>query len=180
MSTPVLLAANNVHAVDPTGGFISGWSADYLLRLTRNGRDTVALFGRTGASKPVSADDKARMITQIIQDRLAPMKVPEAKLREILKADDIPDHHPAFDWIAVDRSGRRWIRMSTGDTMTVRFDLFSREGIWLDQIALANSEWARSAYQTASWSRDHVAVKGEGADGRSLIRIYRIQHQGAR
>jgi hypothetical protein len=179
MSVPVLLAANNINAIDPTGGFITGWSADYLLRVTKNGSDTVAFFGRTGEAKRVSAEDKAKMITQLIQDQLAPMKVPEEKLREILHPDDIPDHHPAFSWVAVDRSGRRWVRMSTGDTMTVRFDLFSRDGQWLDQVALANSEWARSAYQTASWSKDHVAVKGESADGRALVRIYRIARKGA-
>lgn len=174
MSTPVLLAPVNLEAVDPTGGFISGWSGEYLLRVTRNGGDTVALFGRRGDLPTVSAEEKAQLVTRMIKERFAESEVPEATLRASFPVADVPDHHPAFERIDVDRSGRRWIRRSSSDTTAVHFDLFDRDGRWLDEVTVANTGWARQAYQAASWGRDHLALADEDAAGRPLIQIYRI------
>lgn len=164
----------DLHFADPRGGFLTAWTGEYLLRTSRNGRDTVTMFGRPRTSAPVSAAEKQG----IIEARIASNKAnwPEATLRASLVADAIPNERPAFDWIASDRRGRHWVRRSSADTTVVRFDLFSAEGKWLDVVSVAGNGWPRSLWTATSWTRDHVAVLLEDDASRPLVRIYRITH----
>ena len=43
----------DIHTPRRARCFVTGWSGDYMLRLTRNGTDTVRLLGRTRPSEPV-------------------------------------------------------------------------------------------------------------------------------
>ncbi|MEO5799649.1 MAG: hypothetical protein ABIZ70_01525, partial [Gemmatimonadales bacterium] len=101
----------DLHFADPHGGFLTAWTGEYLLRTSRNGSDTVAMFGRPRTMAPVTAAEKQA----IIDERVASNKqyTPEATLRASFLADAIPDQRPAFDWIASDGSGRRWVRRSS-------------------------------------------------------------------
>lgn len=166
------LSARNIHAVDPRGGFLTGWSGEYLLRTTTNGADTVALFGRAYAKVPVSAAEKAAIIEERVQNNKS--WTAEASLREGFQADGIPNERPAFEQLAVDRDGHRWVRRSLADTTVVEYDLFDARGVWLDIVRVPAAQWPRDAWRATAWSRDHVAVSGEGDDGRPLVRIFRI------
>ncbi|HSA58025.1 MAG TPA: 6-bladed beta-propeller [Gemmatimonadaceae bacterium] len=176
MAVGVPLQPRAHYAVDPTGGFVTGWSADYVLRVTRSGRDTVALFGREYAAEPVSNAEKQR----IVEQRIAEMREgnrngpSEEALRASFDAALIPDTRPAYDVFAIDAAGRRWVRLAPTDTNTVRFDLFDREGRWLDVVQVSQSGWPRTVYAAAAWGRNEVAVILEGEDGRPLVRVYRI------
>ncbi|MDX2262558.1 MAG: hypothetical protein SFU84_12775 [Gemmatimonadales bacterium] len=171
----VPLQPRDRHAADPMGGFVTGWSGEYLLRFTRNGSDTLRLFGRPMPSGTVTADEKAR----IVEQRIAENKeyTPEAVLRASLLASAIPDQRPAYEQLVVDPRGRTWVRLASGDTTQVRFDLFDREGRWLDQLAVQQSGWNREWWQPVSFASDRVAVLLEGEDGRPAILIYRIQRR---
>lgn len=164
----------DLHFADPRGGFLTAWTGEYLIRTSRNGRDTVAIFGRPRTAAPVSAAEKSA----IVEARIASNKeyTPEATLRASLLPDAIPNDRPAFDWIASDASGRRWVRRSSADTTTVRFDLFSAENKWLDVVSVPGDGWPRLLYSATSWSRDHVAVLLEDDASRPIVKIYRITH----
>lgn len=180
MAVSVPLQPRAHYAIDPTGGFVTGWSADYALRLTSDGRDTMALFGRTFTPEPVTGAEKQR----IVEERIGQMREgnrdgpSEAALRASFDAAMIPDARPAYEVFAIDAAGRRWVRLPSSDTTTVTFDLFDREGRWLDVVEVPAAGWTRTAYAPTAWSRNEVAVILEGDDGRPLVRVYRIVRNG--
>jgi hypothetical protein len=57
---------------------------------------------------------------------------------------------------------------------TATFDLFDREGRWLDQLSVPRTDWPREVWEPVSFARDRVAVILEGDDGLPLVRVFRI------
>ncbi|HEX7122526.1 MAG TPA: hypothetical protein VF178_09180 [Gemmatimonadaceae bacterium] len=174
MSVPLQPSTNA--QVDPTGGFITGWSGAYMLRLTSDGRDTTALFGRAWTAVAVSGSEKRRIVDQRIEQMTGDGRSSwsEDALRASFDASMIPDTRPAYAGFRVDAAGRRWVQREDGDTTQVRFDLFDEQGRWLDVVAVPSSSWPRTAYAPAAWGREEMAVILEGDDGRPLIRVFRI------
>lgn len=172
MEMQVPLQPQDVSVVDPTGGFVLGWSGEYQLRATRNGMDTTMLFSRPRPNGTVTAAEKAALV----EDRISTNKAytPEAVLRASLLPSAIPDERPAYDQLAVDQSGRRWVRLSTSDTTTVRFDLFDRDGRWLDIVSVPQAGWNRQWWHPVSWAKERVAVLVMDEEGRPAIKVYRI------
>lgn len=175
MEMLVPLQPQDVSVADPVGGFVVGWSGEYQLRATRNGQDTTMLFSRPRPSGPVSASEKQA----IVDDRINANKqyTPEPVLRASLLTSAIPDERPAFEQLAVDRSGRRWVRLSSSDTTTVRFDLFDQHGRWLDIVSVPQSGWNRQWWHPVFWAKERVAVLVMDEDGRPAIKVYRIIHR---
>jgi|CXWL01.1.fsa_nt_gi hypothetical protein len=172
MEMLVPLQPQDLSVADPIGGFVVGWSGEYQLRATRNGQDTTMLFSRPRPTGAVSAAEKQA----IVDERISANKqyTPEPVLRASLLASAIPDERPAFDQLAVDRSGRRWVRLSSSDTTTVRFDLFDRNGRWLDLVSVPQSGWSRQSWHPVFWASERVAVLVTDAEGRPAIKVYRM------
>lgn len=171
----VPLRPRGVHAIDPTGGFITGWSGEYVMVASLNGGDTTMVFRRPFTAEPVTAEQKQDIVDAVIGGfNPTEMGVTEAALRDAFDPTAIPDQRPAFEGIWVDREGRRWVRLSRADTSNAHFDLFDRDGRWLDQLSVPSSDWPREAWQPTSFAHDRVAVILEDADGLPVIRIFRI------
>lgn len=179
MAMLVPLAPRAVFAVDPTAGLVTGWSAEYLLRRSRDGIDTVALFGRTMSPAPVAASEKTRIAEERIaeQRRSNPNGPTEPMLRAAFDPTMIPDAHPAYETFTVDRAGRTWVRLAQPDTTIVAFDLFDRDGRWLDALKVPAAGWPKDWWAPVAWSTREAAVILEGADGRPLVRVYSIVRQ---
>lgn len=163
--------------IDPTGGVITGWMGEYSLRVSTDGVDTVALFGRTFTPVPVTGAERTALIDARIKQMLSggPSPFDEVALRNAFTPSFIPDTRPAWDDLEIDRTGRRWVRQSLADTTRVGFDLFDRDGRWLDTLSLPSTQWPTSGYPRTAFGRDHIAVQAEGDDGRPLVRIFRIE-----
>lgn len=174
MSVAVPLQPHGLTAVDPMGRFVTGWSGEYLLRATSDGRDTTALFGRRFAPARVSAHQKALIVDQRIREVRGTAGVEEKALRAAFDPSQIPDVRPAFEALWIDRAGRRWVEESTGDSATVTLDVFAPDGRWLDVVSVPAGGWPASVYMPVAWSRDRAAVILDGDDGRPLVRVYRI------
>jgi hypothetical protein len=172
MEMQVPLQPQDVSVVDPIGGFVLGWSGEYQLRATRDGMDTTMLFSRPRPKGTVTAAEKAALVEERISMHKA--STPEAVLRASLLPSAIPDERPAYDQLAVDQNGRRWVRLSTNDTTTVRFDLFDRDGRWLDVVSVPQAGWNRQWWQPVSWAKERVAVLVMDEEGRPAIKVYRI------
>ena len=175
MEMQVPLQPQDMSVADPVGGFVVGWSGEYQLRATRNGQDTTLLFSRPRPSGAISAAEKQA----IVDDRINSNKqyTPEPVLRASLLTSAIPDERPAFEQISVDRAGRRWVRLSSSDTTTVRFDLFDQHGRWLDIVSVPQSGWNRQWWHPVFWAKERVAVLAMDEDGRPAIKVYRIIHR---
>lgn len=178
MTLSVPLQAGVYIAIDPAGGIISGYSGEYSLRVSSNGVDTTAIFGRSYSPVPVSAAEKAVLVDERVRQNLRPgSPFDEAALRKAFDASLIPNQRPAFEGLAVDRRGRRWVRISTGDTTRTSFDLFDRDGRWLDTVHVPSDVWPTTGYPRVAWGRDLVAVTAEGEDGRPMLRVLRIERK---
>jgi hypothetical protein len=68
MSVIVPFQPRAFHVVDRTGGFVTAYSSEYLLRHSSDGRDTVALFGRDWSPTAVSAEEKSRIAEQRVEE----------------------------------------------------------------------------------------------------------------
>jgi hypothetical protein len=178
MRMNVPLQPQAVFVPDPAGGLISGWTAEYSLRESRDGQDTVAIFGRSFTPVPVSSEERSRLVDRTVQGMLrGNQQFNEATYRQAFDPSAIPATRPAWEAISVDREGRRWVRQSTGDTTRVSFDLFARDGRWLDTIHVPSEVWPTRTAGRVSWARNEVAIIAEGDDGRPLIRVFRIRRQ---
>lgn len=178
MSMSVPLQPGVYIAIDPTGGLVTGYSGEYLLRVSSNGVDTTAIFGRRFAPIPVSGAEKTTLVDDYVRQSLRPgIPFDEVALRNAFDASLIPNQRPAFEGIAIDRAGRRWVELSTGDTTRTSFDLFDRDGRWLDTVHVPSDVWPMEGYPRVAWGRDHVAITAEGEDGRPMVRVLRIERQ---
>lgn len=176
MSTLVPFEPSAHFTIEPTGAHLTGWNGQYLLRTSRDGRDTIALFGRAASPRPVTAAEKSRVTEARIADmrRGNPQGTPEEVLRMAFDVSLIPDRYPAFESLGVDRAGRRWVRLGGPDTTQVAFDVFDPQGRWLDSLAVPASDWPSRGWAPTAWSRTEVAVILEGEDGRPLVRVFSI------
>lgn len=167
--------------VDPSGALLTGWSGEYSIRETSDGRDTLSLFGRDWTPIPVTAAEKQRLVDARIAAQLSDgsggRRGPdEATYRKAFDPSLIPDRQPAFTDLSVDRSGRRWLQVPTRDSSRVQFDVFSRDGRWMDSVTVAAGDWAGEDVW-AAWGLDRVAVRLVDADGRPLVRVFAIRQR---
>lgn len=176
MGVTVPLAPRPYETVDPTGSFVTGWSASYRIRRSRDGLDTTAIFGRPVSPTPVADAERSTLVDDRVAQMLGNgMEFDEPTLRRAFDPGMIPAQRPAFDRLHVDGAGRTWVRLSSSDTLQVHLDLFDPQGRWLDQLTVAHRPWATSSFVPLSFSRDHLAVLGEDDEGLPVISIFRIE-----
>ncbi len=181
MTVTVPLAPRELRTVDPLGGFVTAWNGDYVLRVSRQGDDTVALFGRVHTAERVSSAEKQAIVDARIEGMsgsTGPGSVPEPVLRESFVTSKIPDVRPPFESFHVDPLGRTWVRRSLADTTLVELDLFSADRRWLDVVRVPGALWPAAMWTSMAWSADRVVVPGEDDDGRPLLRVFRIVRRG--
>lgn len=177
MSMTIPFQPRAVFTTDPTGHLLTGYTAEYSIRESRDGRDTVAVFGRTWRPEAVAEGEKQQLVdARIARQTASPGPVDEATYRRAMDPGLIPDQRPAYSLIHVDRSGRRWVELDNADSLRKRFDVFSREGVWLDSVYVARADWPEESYAVA-WGRDRLAIPDEDADGRPLIRVFAIRRE---
>lgn len=178
-TSTVPLQPRAYHTVNPAGAFVTGFSSEYILRRTSDGRDTTALYGRDWTTTPVSGADKARIVDQRVEEvrQNAGADVDAAVIRASFDPAMIPDTRPAYDGFWLDAAGRTWVRLGSADTAVVEFDLFDEQGRWLDVIRVEGSGWPRSTWAPVALGRREAAVILEGEDGRPLVRVYRIEQR---
>jgi len=178
-SSIVPLQPRAFHAIDPAGSFVTGWSSEYLLRRTSNGLDTLALFGRDWTSAPVTTSDKQRLVDQRVTEVSAGSgrDIAETTIRSAFDPSYIPDTRPAYETYSLDAAGRTWVRLTADERPSILFDLFDRDGRWLDVVAVPAAGWPASSWKSVAWGRSEAAVILEGDDGRPLVRVYTIERR---
>jgi hypothetical protein len=164
-------------AADAVEGFVTGWSGAYELRRTRDGRDTVALFGRRLASRARMDQAARQAFAAAAAERDAQVEgLPVEQLKAAYDPALLPSEPELFDALWVDPAGRTWVQRTGGDTTTVQLDVFGPDGVLLDEVRVPAADWPTMPYQRpASWSREQVAVAVPHDAGFRIIR-YRIVH----
>ena len=169
MSMPTPASPQTESTLDPLGGVLYGYSADYRIVASRTGRDTAAVFGRAWSAEPISGEWRhatvERMVSSIGKD------YPAASLRESFREDEIPGTFPAFDGIAVDGLGNRWVRRAGADSLHTAFDVFDAGGRFLGPVVAPRNI---PAYNIA-WTDDAVYFTSESEEGTPAVARYRIE-----
>lgn len=176
MATGIPAAPRMVSAPDPFGGLLFGYSADYRIVSSPNGRDTTAIFGRAWTAEPVSGAWRHATVERMIAQQ--GKNWPEGSLREAFREDEIPSTFPAFDGIWVDGTGSRWVRRTNGsDTLTTRFDVFDSMGHYLGPVRFARNV---SPYGAVTWTADDLYAVLESDEGAPAVMRYHIERKGTR
>lgn len=174
MSTSVPLAAGTTWALDPGGGALAAWTADYRFIASRTGLDTAQVVSLARAPGAVS-DERRQQIRDSMVTRFAKQFGQEA-VEDAFPMSDIPRTAPAFESIEVDRRRNRWVRPDDGGHPAAgRFDVFDSTGAYLGAVPVP-APFGRS-WQTV-WGMDRVATATEDADGMPVVVVYRIDRQG--
>lgn len=134
-TTPVPLTPQVVYGLDPRGGLVYGWSGEYQLVRSTNGRDTTGLVARAWSPEPVSASWKRAIVDTMVENW---NWAPPAQVRAAFRVEDIPDTRPAFETIGADPEGRIWVRLGYAQASDtgVRFDVFESDGRWLGTLTV--------------------------------------------
>jgi hypothetical protein len=152
--------------------YIAAWGGDYALRETRDGRDTLALFGRPFTPIGVAEKEKRPMIEARINSmRESDNSLSEQTLRTSFDVRLIPDVRPAFDQFWIDAAGRTWVQLSQPDTTVHVFDLYDSSKRWLDVVTMSSPHLP----SVLTFGVDRVAMLRQDAAGRPELVIWRIR-----
>jgi hypothetical protein len=171
MSTSIPWLPSIEFAFLPDRRMVYGFSDRYQLAITtRNGADTLGLFGRTWTPTPIADAMRTAEVERRIKD--AGDNWDERLLRNSFLVSDVPTAAPAYDWIGVDGDENIWVRVPLpGDSTRTLFDVFDTQHRWLGQVS--------GSKFLGSWSiqiiGDRVVGRGEDEEGNPLVVVYRIE-----
>lgn len=159
-------------AIDPLGTLTTAWTGEYLLRRTRDGRDTTRLFGHDAiARRSLDAVARTRYARELAREDAVAEEIDVAVLQAAYDPDLLPEEPELIDAIWVDARGRTWVQRVSTDGGPVVLDLFDREGRWLDAVTPPREAWPVSPYhRPVAFADDAVVVAVEGPDGPEIIR----------
>ena len=171
----VPLVARDEQQADPAGGFVTAWTGAYVLRVSRDGRDTAELFGRLFEPEPVSSGDKVTIARARARELdFGPSGPPPEALERAFTVDKIPDVRPPFEQFHLDPAGRTWVRRTLADSSFVTFDVFGADRRWLDVVQVPAAGWPGTTWASVAWGKDRVAVLLTDDAGLPLVQLYRI------
>lgn len=145
----------------PDGGFVHGRTDRYEIIVSRNGRDSIQLFGRSGVV-PVP-------IPSAYRDSVFQAKISLSQpLRGVASLSDLPT---VFElWSRVDRDGQGNFWVTRGGSLRGApvLDVFGPSGAFLGTVP---RPWGSAR---TAWGGDWVAVLDTDAGDRPRVRVYRI------
>jgi hypothetical protein len=171
MSTSIPWLPSIEFAFLPDRRMVYGFSDRYQLAITtRNGADTLGLFGRTWTPTPIADAMRTAEVERRIKE--AGDNWDERLLRNSFLVSDVPTAAPAYDWIGVDGDENIWVRVPLpGDSTRTLFDVFDTQHRWLGQVS--------GSKFLGSWSiqiiGDRVVGRGEDEEGNPLVVVYKIE-----
>lgn len=117
-----------------------GHSAAYAIRVFSVDGFLERVIRKRYRPLAVSAEDRAAGVNGALQEPLFRAPLPDqvlAQLERQVREAPIPDTHPAFEELVVDRMGFLWVRSpSPTGAAQLRWDVFSPEGILTATVAV--------------------------------------------
>ena len=154
----------NLYEFRPDGTVLYGGNDRYLFFTTRNGRDTVRMFGRS--------DVTAERIPSAVRDSAFNSSSINPSFRGVAKENDIPSTYAVWGGFGVDGNGNAWVSPGNPAGATRPFDVFDTSGRYLGAVP------APFGARFGSWAGDRVAILDTDGDGLPRVRIFRIDRRG--
>lgn len=163
---PIPFPPSNVEQLLPTGGALVGRTDQYAIVVTRTGLDTVRTFSRLNPPK-VAIPNATRDSAFQAQIRDRPF------LRSAASLSDLPTSYPLWRSLHLDAAGNFWVWARSADPARSRFDVFTRDGVFLGSVAAPFGSASKPEFHG-----DRVTVIDTDGDDLPRIRIYRIDRRG--
>ena len=158
----VPLAPRNVLAQLTDGGFAFGRTDRYEIMVSRTGRDTSRIFGRSGV--------KALSIPSAYRDSLFHARTDRLTAAgATMDQSQMPRVFELWRELAVDGAGNFWVSAGGKLQGPPRFDVFAPAGDFLGTVPAPWSPGLRT-----SWAGDRVAVLDTDDADLPRIRVFRI------
>lgn len=163
-SIPFMANTGYLHLRD--GSLLYGLQDRQEFLLSKTGRDTVRVFGRTGVtSRPVPDSARQAMITLFSK---------HPQVSRVFKASDIPTTLPAWSRLSEDTEGNIWVLDGFYTIAPARqFDVYARDGRYLGAVAAPTP-----TVTSISFNNGRVAILDNDADELPRVRIYRVDRNG--
>ena len=171
MMMGIPLAPDATWALDPAGGAVVGWTADYRFVTTRSGLDTSQVVELARTPVTVAEERRVRIRDSMVDD--FGKQFDRKAVEDAFKLSDIPSTAPYFESIQVDGRRNRWLRPDDGGSpASARFDVFDSTGAYLGAVPVPGI--FGSSWRTV-WGMDRVATVAEDADGLPVVVVYGIE-----
>ena len=167
-SYPIPFAAANRNLRLNDGTMVYGRTDRYEFVVTRTGRDTLRVFGRTDAVA-------VRIPAEIRDSVYHAMVDGNEPLHTVAKESDLPGIFALWDGLDVDGAGNVWVSAGGGLAGAPRFDVIAPNGAFLGSVP---SPWRIG--ERTSWAGDRVAVLDPDANDLPRIRVFRIRRSERR
>jgi len=150
----------------PDGTLMYGVADRFQFVVTRTGRDTVRIFGRSDRPPlPVPSGFIDTTITDMT--RAQPM------LQQVIKRSDFPANFPLWNSATVDNKGYIWISLGLLSRTFAQIGIYAPDGRYLGMVPL----WWEKVDQM-SFGADRMAYVSYDKERRAVLRIYKIDRRG--
>lgn len=150
----------------PDGSLMYGVADRYEFFVTRTGRDTARIFGR---SDRLPIPVPSGFVDTTIND----MTRFQPSIKSVINRNDIPANFPLWNSATVDDKGFVWVSMGLSGRTPASVSIFSPDGRYLGPAGL----WWEHVEQL-SFGADRMAYISYDKDRRPVIRIYRVDRRG--
>jgi|CXWL01.1.fsa_nt_gi hypothetical protein len=160
------LAATTLHLALRDGSILYGLNDRQEFLVSKTGKDTVRIFGRTGVTARPAPDSLRRALIETYRTH--------RQVGPVFKSSDIPTTLPVWSRLSEDGDGNIWVLDGYSAMSPARqFDVYARDGRYLGAVA------APAAKPIAmSWSNGRVAILDNDTDDLPRVRVYRVDRNG--
>ena len=150
----------------PDGTLLYGVADRFEFFVTRTGRDTVRIFGR---SDQLPIPVPSGFVDTTINDltRFQPL------LKSVANRADFPANFPLWNSVTVDEKGYVWVSIGLSGRTPASISIFGPDGRYLGRAPL----WWEKIDQM-SFGADRMVTVGWDKDRRPVLRIYKVDRRG--
>ncbi len=149
------------------GAVLQGNTERLAFAVLGNAKDTARVFEADAPRLPMSEAARDSAFEAAISGQSGQWR---KALRESAKKDDLPKVWPAWTHIASDRRGQLWVSLPGERGEVTRLVVFGTDGRLLGDVPLPSPKM----FDLPAWNRDGLAFLDEDADGRTVIRVFRV------
>lgn len=160
------LGVSNQYLLLRNGSLLFGRTDRFEFMETRDGTDTIRIFGRLRVSP--------EPVPQRVRDSVFHFATDQnADLRRVASLKDIPTAFPMWETIHQDGANNIWVAAAGREPDQARLDVFSSDGRFLGSVL---APFSRTTQFTIVG--DHLTVVDGDENDLPRVRIYRIDHRG--
>ncbi len=164
---PIPFTPARASALLADGRLVHGTTDRYALVISNDGTDSTRLITADAPRVPVADSARLRAWEAANQGHGVARFV--QPMRRVISESDIPSSRPLWSSIATDQRGRLWVALPSPERAMAAWDVFDSTGALMGRVRPPVP-----AAMRGTWSSDRLLVIDEDAEGRPVVRVYRL------